>query len=175
MNAAYFIATLPTLTLEGKPPFTPQEFVALCRDNLDPADAAAAAALACDEPSDHPFSAAWLAKETIWRNAAARLRAPRRGGDPATARRPVAEADLRAEAAVEAAFPARDPLQRERLLDTLRWSLAEELQGYDPLDVKAVLAYAVKLRLCAAWAARRDEAAQAASATLLDIPITLDR
>ena len=156
-----------------KPPLTLTEFAAMCRENLDTADADAAIALVNGDANPHPFAISWQSKETILRNTITRFRAQRQGVDPSLYLRSVAETDLRAEAAVTAAFQSRDPLQREYQLDTLRWTLVEELQGYDPLSISVVFAYAVKLRLCTTWAQRTADAGNAACATLTDIPITL--
>ena len=58
-----------------------------------------------------------------------------------------AVADTRIEPAVNAAFDEINPLRREQALDRLRWQLADEMQGVQPISENVVLAYAVKLRL----------------------------
>ncbi len=45
----------------------------------------------------------------------------------------------------------KDP-QREKALDRIRWLVAEELWS-DPLNVKNVFAYAIKLAIVARWTA----------------------
>jgi len=59
--------------------------------------------------------------------------------------------------AAERAMGLDDPLERELLLDSLRWTLLEELAAFPPFGFQAVLAYALKLRLAEKWAAM-DEA-----------------
>jgi len=174
MNLYYLIASLPALEMEHAPALAPDAFAALCREHLAPAEAEAAAALAEGRDSDHPYARAWRNTETLLRNAAARQRALRRGADAALHQRPASGCDLRLERAVEEAFQAPDPLQRERRLDTLRWRLAEELQGLDPLGVRVVLAYALKLRFAGRWAGRTPEAGRAAAAALTDVAIALN-
>ncbi len=174
MNLYYLIASLPALEMEHAPALAPDAFAALCREHLAPAEAEAAAALAEGRDSDHPYARAWRNTETLLRNAAARQRALRRGTDAALHQRPADGCDVRLERAVEEAFQAPDPLQRERRLDALRWRLAEELQGFDPLDARVVLAYALKLRLAVRWAARTPEAGRAAAAALTDAAIPLN-
>ncbi len=173
MSLYYLIASLPALEMERAPALAPDAFAALCREHLAPAEAEAAAALAEGRDSDHPYASAWRNAETLLRNAAARQRALRRGADAARHQRPASGCDIRIERAVEEAFQAPDPLQRERQLDTLRWRLAEELQGLDPLDVRVVLAYALKLRLAGRWAAQTPAAGRAAAASLTDVAIPL--
>jgi hypothetical protein len=75
---------------------------------------------------------------------------------------------------VEDAFDEPDPLRREKALDKIRWRVAEELQGPDPLDVRGVFAYAVKLALLARWAALTPEQGQTAFDRLTEIPLTLN-
>lgn len=44
-----------------------------------------------------------------------------------------------------------DLLEKERQLDALRWSMADELTRFDYFDLQAVLAYMVKVNLVARW------------------------
>jgi len=174
MSALYLIASLPALDLDAAPALTPEAFVAGCREQLDSGEAGAAAALVEGRDLDHPFVRAWRDRDTILRNAAARQRAARRGADPALHHKPAAGCDLRIEREVEAAFQAADPLQRERQLDRIRWRVADELQGPDPLTGRAVLAYAAKLRLACRWAALTSAAGRAAAAALTDVTMDLN-
>lgn len=174
MSLYYLIASLPALDMEHAPVLTSDAFDVLCREHLAPADAAAAAALATGEPSDHPYARAWHNLETLVRNAIARQRALRQSADIAQHQRPASGYDVRLERAVEEAFQAPDPLQRERQLDALRWRLAEELQGLDPLDVRVVLAYALKMRLAGRWAARTFEAGRIVADALTNVTIDLN-
>lgn len=174
MSANYLIASLPALTLETAPALTPETFAELCREQLAADDAEVAAALLAGRDSDHPYAQAWRNSETLLRNAVVRLRALRRRVDAAPYQRPADGCDLRLEHAVEAAFQAPDPLQREQQLDAIRWRMAEELQGFDPMAVRTVLAYAIKLRIASLWAARTTAAGNEAVAALTDVPINLN-
>ena len=175
MSTYFLIASLPTLDLETAPALTPAAFDKLCREQLASADAEVAAALTAGRDSDHPYVRAWRNSETLLRNAVARQRALRRHVDAAPYQRPADGCDLRLEHAVDAAFQAPNPLQREQQLDAIRWRMAEELQGYDPMAVRTVLAYAIKLRIASLWAARTTEAGRTAVATLTDAPIDLNQ
>jgi len=169
MSLVYLLASLPGLALDAPLPITPDPFLAACRDQLDAATAAAAAALLEDRPDVHPFVRAWRDKEAILRNAVAARRAARRAVDPAPWLRATEGCDLRIGHAVEAAFQLSDPLARERALDRLRWEVADELQGPDPMSEQAILAYAVRLRLAARWARLQKEAGRARAAALTDV------
>lgn len=174
MSANYLIASLPALDLETAPALTPEAFTDLCREQLASGDAEVAAALAAGRESDHPYARAWRNSETLLRNTVSRLRALRHRVDAAPYQRPADGCDLRLERAVEAAFQAPDPLQREQQLDAFRWRMAEELQGFDPMAIRTVLAYAVKLRIASLWAARTAAAGRGAVAALTDAPIDLN-
>lgn len=152
MSLIYLLSSLPMLNLGAAPGVTPETFRQACRDQLSASDAATAEALLDGAPAAHPFAAAWQDKETILRNAVARLRAKASGKDAARWLRHAQGSDCQIEALAEDAFQEADPLQRERELDKIRWLAAEELQGPDPLGVRAVFAYAVKLAIATRWA-----------------------
>ena len=63
---------------------------------------------------------------------------------------------------------------RRKSLDRARWKIAEELQGPDPLDLKAVFAYAVKLAILSRWSALSAERGQQAFDRLTQVPIALN-
>ena len=77
------------------------------------------------------------------------------------------------ESLVEDAFQESDPLSKEKELDRIRWGVAEELQGPDPLTVRAALAYAVKLSILAKWRALSPDAGRAVFDSLTQTPVHL--
>jgi hypothetical protein len=171
MNLIYLLSSLPMLSLDAAPSVTPDAFLAACREQLGAADAEAAEALLSGRPLAHAFVAAWTDKETILRNAAARQRARAAGGGEAARwLRPVHGCDKRIEDGVDGAFQESDPLKKEKALDRLRWTLIEELQGYDPLSVRVIFAYAVKLALATRWASLDTARGQAAFDRLAALP-----
>lgn len=173
MSLIYLISSLPLLSFDAPPGITPAKFVEACREQLSPADAEVAAALLSGQPCDHPFAAAWRDKEAILRNAVARERARIAGKDAARWTRPTLGCDRRIETGVEDAFQEADPLARERELDKVRWLIAEELQGPDPLTRPVVFAYAVKLALVSRWADLDAARGRQAFDHLTEVPITL--
>ena len=97
-------------------------------------------------PSSHPFLAEWRDREIQLRNAVAAERA-RRLGATRPAPRDAHGCEAMISQSVAQAFAAKDPLQRERALDALRWRILDELQGIAPFTEAVVLAYAGKLAL----------------------------
>ena len=157
MNLEYFISSLPMLLEDQPAKISPAAFAEMCGDQLDPALAAAAnemlgaaprpdSAVLQTAPSSHPFLAEWRDREIQLRNAVAAERA-RRLGATRPAPRDAHGCEAMITQGVAQAFAAKDPLQRERALDALRWRILDELQGIAPFTEAAVLAYAGKLAL----------------------------
>jgi hypothetical protein len=174
MSTYYLISSLPTLSLDVKPTLTLEEYISLCRAQLGSADAEAIEALLSDQTSRHPFVAAWRDKETILKNAIAYARATISNADVEPWIRPTQGCDLSYEVLVDEVFQRADPLQREKGLDNLRWSIAESLQAYDPMDVTIALAYAIKLKLAWRWASLNTEKGQAAFEQLTTYTLNSD-
>lgn len=173
MSLVYLLASLPGLSLDAPPLISPAAFLDACRGLLDAPTADAAAALLDNLPHAHPFVQSWRDKDAILRNAVAMRRAARRNIDPLLWLRPTIGCDLRIEHEVEAAFQLTDPLARERALDRLRWIVADELQGPDPMSEAALLAYAIRLRLATRWAGMKPDAGRARAQVLTDIPLKI--
>lgn len=150
----YFVSSLPMLAFGEPPPLSRALFREACAEHLRSGDLAALDALEAgpDEPSRHPFLNAWRDGETQLRNAAARQRAARSQRDAAPFLREQRGFDLSIESAVGEAFSRGTPLERERALDRVRWLQADALAGPDPFSSRAVLAYALRLRIAERWA-----------------------
>jgi hypothetical protein len=66
--------------------------------------------------------------------------------------------DTAIEYKVEDAFSKPTPLERERAIDELRWSILDEVAGTEPFSTSRLMAYAVKLKICERWATMDDKA-----------------
>ena len=152
MSTYYLISSLPMLSLDSQPLITAEAFLEACQAQLKAEDADAAEALLRNTPSQHPFVLAWRDKDTILRNAIARARARLADMDAERWIRPTEGCDTCIALLVDDAFEQPDPLKREKELDEARWTLAESLQGYDPMGVSVALGYAIKLTLALRWA-----------------------
>jgi len=164
----YFAASLPALSLDQPATMTEAEYVDLCRDHLAARDLQAVNALFDGAPSDHVLVCEWRRRDTQLRNAVVRIRAQRRQIDATAALRPHSGYELAIESAVERAFQAGDPLQRERQLDELRWRLLDEIQGTDSFGVPMILTYLLRLQLCNRWSALTEEQGKARMQDTLD-------
>ncbi len=164
MNLEYFISSLPMILEDQPAKIAPEAFEAQCAEQLSPALAGAARAVAAlagnggpasggdvaallDSPGGHPFVREFADREIQLRNAVAAERARRRGDSRRPAPRAAGGCDASIAQGVAAAFSEKDPLSRERALDSIRWRVLDELQGFAPFSEAAVLAYAGKLAL----------------------------
>ena len=173
MSVVYLLSSLPALSLDSRPAMTVPEFLAACRGELSAKDADACEALALDRPGEHAFVRAWRDKEAVLRNIAVRNRARKLGRDAGRWTRPTSDCDLMLERLTDAAFQLEDPAQREKALDRARWAAVEELEGVDPISVKRVFGYAVKLSLAWKWSGLDEAKGMAAFETLTDMTISL--
>lgn len=149
MSLIYLLSSLPMLNLGTAPGITQTGFVGMCREQLDAADVQVVESLLKGETPDHPFAREWQDHMTILRNVVAYKRAQRSGADEEPWLRYSHRVEVWIENLVEEAFQSSDPLQREKELDRICWTIVDELQGPDPLCKNAVFAYAIKLRILA--------------------------
>ena len=159
MKYYYLAASLPSLALGEDPPVSGAQFDELCREHLRPDHLQALEEMrnAFEQAPHHGVIREWAAGETCLRNAVVTHRATRLRRDADPYLREQAGVDLYTEKETNDAFARPNPLDREMALDRIRWRHADELAGYDPFDVRAILAYGIKLRLAERWAAMSDE------------------
>ncbi|MEG1787633.1 MAG: hypothetical protein RR268_00230 [Kiritimatiellia bacterium] len=161
MSLGYLLASLPMLYPDRAPQVTVEAFVSACESAVGAEDALAAALLARNDPrpSRHRYVLAWRDFENAIDGAIGRRRIAKRGTGaadfvpPETSLYPVGLVR-----AIDAAFEsAPDPLAREEALLRVRWAAAEEMGGADPHARSQLFAYAAKLSMTAARAARDTE------------------
>ena len=159
MEYVYLVASLPTLALTAAPRISSDSLLASSAGVLRPDHWEDLRAIVEDRPQDvrgselRPYRDA----DTQLRDALARIRAARAGAAYDPGAHAYGGYDVRCVDAAERALELDDPLERELLLDGLRWTLLGELALSPPFGFQAVLAYALKLRLAEKWAAM-DEA-----------------
>ncbi|MFC1498309.1 DUF2764 family protein [Verrucomicrobiota bacterium] len=160
MNYYYLVASLPALSLNNPPPFTPDGFQSICREHLSNKDMKALESLLSDDHNPDPLSdfiREWQDMETQIRNAAARIRAGKLKKDVTPYLKDQNEFDGYIDKLVSDAFSKANPADRELTLDKFRWEQIEEMAGHDVFSGKAILAYTLKLLLAERWAAMEKE------------------
>jgi hypothetical protein len=152
-NYYYLVAGLPMLALGRPPSIASAGFRQACREQLAPDDFEVLADLldAGGRRTSHPFARAWRERDTRLRNAVARARAGRLNREAGPHLRPAEGFDTYTERAVAEAFARATPAERELDLDRFRWSVLDELAGFNPFALAGVLAYGLKLRLAERW------------------------
>ena len=156
----YLVASLPALSLEAPPPFTPDEFRFHCQGVLSDADLAELDLLLAGRAAEgrSAFSRRWAAGDAQIRNTAAKMRGAKLNVDPKPFLHPHPGYTVWLDKEVGDAQAKLSPLDRETGLDAARRNFVDELALADPSGLPAVLAFAVKLMLVARWSAMQEEA-----------------
>ncbi len=149
----YLIASLPRLSLGEAPPISSAELARMSDGQLSPADLTDVVHIVQGRPEEvvHSGFRSYVARETQLRNALARLRAARTGADAAAFERPFAGFDRDVERVAADAMALADPLERELMLDRVRFRMLEGLALPSSFDGVVILAYAAKLLLVERW------------------------
>ncbi|MDA3831880.1 MAG: DUF2764 family protein [Spirochaetales bacterium] len=148
----YLTASLPMLKPDNEPPFTEEQFLALCRRHLNPKDLTVLEKLSQNGEDEtvavHNNAAeAWIAFDRMMsaelaQNRAERLQVPdketyaKSGFCPAAVRE-----------AVKKAVTADSPLEAEYLLFKVRFSYLEELSINHHFDLTRIVVYYLKLKM----------------------------
>lgn len=155
----YFTSTLPALTPGAPPPFSPEDFLFHAQGVLSAEDLRELALVLGNRAGEgaSEFCRAWAAADAQIRNTVARSRAARRGVEAKPFLHDHAGYAVWLDRAVSDALAKSNPLEREIALDTARWSFVDDLATRDASGLSAVLAFAVKLSLCARWGAMGED------------------
>lgn len=165
----YLISSLTAVSMDTKPDIPVERFISLCVEHLAPEDMLAleTAMAAPSGASPGGFAGAWLELDTQLRNALVLIRAERMDKDEAPFLRPAGTGDGIVEKTAAAAMARENPVEREQVLDGFRWSMIEELAGFDPFSADAVVAYGLKLQIAHKWAAMNDNKGREAFEAIL--------
>lgn len=153
----FLVASLPLLELNAPAPFPTAEFDGILQENLD--ERAQRILFACrgngQYPDNHPVYRQMALFEEYLRNRIARKRADRAGihFESADPEEYFSEVDF----GLAQASGCADPLERERLVDKLRWERLEELSIGHDFDLDALIIYRCKLFIVNKYAGFRTE------------------
>ena len=155
MEYVYLVASLPAIELTAAPRISSGALLAASAGILRQDHWEDLRAIVEDRVQDVRASVLkpYLDADTQLRDAVARIRAARAGAAYDPRAHPFDGYDARSVSVAERALGLDDPLERELLLDRLRWTLLDELAVSPPFGLQAVLAYGLKLRLAEKWAA----------------------
>lgn len=144
-------AGLPMLHFGAKPSFALEDFLQECQKHLSLKDFEtirhAVSPSKVSSLSLHPLVRSWIQFNHHLRNELAWVRALEADRDPAKyihgSREVLPELVDVAARAVKAA----DPLEAEKVLDSLRWNYLDELERGHYFDLECLLVYALKLKI----------------------------
>ena len=170
MNYYFLAASLPTLSLDREPPLSVDAFRELCREQFSARDLAELDAVLAglERETGGSFMREWRARETALRNALARARADKLSVEAAPYLQPTDRFDAAAEKAAAEAMGRRNPREREAFLDRFRWTCIDEMAGFNPFALPALLAYALKLRITQRWSTLDAETGRRRAETLIN-------
>ena len=156
----YLVSSLPALSLEAPPPFSPEEFRFKCQGVLSKGDLAELDLLLAGQSAEGrtAFSKAWAGGDAQIRNTAAKARGAKLGVEAKPFLKSHSGYAVWLDKEVTDALAKASPLAREMGLDLARWKFVEDLARTDASGLPAVLAFAVKLMLATRWSAMKEEA-----------------
>ena len=153
---------LPLLLPDGEPPFSREQYLEYCAAYMSVREMELLRSLTSD-PREVPAEfapdspvRAYLLWEICLRNTLGSLRAGRRGMDPERYLVKYAETECEAYRTANEVFAsAQNPYERERSLDSARWSKLDSLEGRHVFDFEAFCLYLFRLMILEKWALRR--------------------
>ena len=156
----YLTSSLPALSLEAPPPFTPDEFRFKCQGVLGKGDLAELDLVLAGRAAEgrSAFARAWAGADAQIRNTAAKARGAKLGVEAKPFLKSHSGYAVWLDKEVSDALAKASPLARETGLDLARWKFVEDLARADAAGLPAVLAFAIKLMLATRWAAMKEEA-----------------
>jgi len=147
----YFAASLPLISLEGKPPLTMDAFLEDCERLLSPDDLSKVRKALSKTPNDNSSDTSVYGRWTLFnhalRNELAFARAQKFGKDPSGHIRGERHPSAFISDVVAQAFKAPDPLAAEKALDQAKWQYLEEMGAGHFLDFDFIIIYALKLNI----------------------------
>jgi len=147
----YFAASLPTLSFEGEPPLSADDFLQDCRRLLDPRDyRLIEEILTKDEyigSSGNGVYDAWARFDRGFRNELTWVRAERAGKEPADYIRGDRYSDPYFSEMIQQALKEDNLLEAEKILDRYRWNFLDDLQTKNAFNFGFILIYGLKLKI----------------------------
>ena len=165
MEYYYLVSSLPMLDFDAPPSISEEDFAGVCADWLSEEELERLDALSLIPSEDIRRNESAIDRWNVWetrlRNALAARRARRDngGGDRAAEKFIRENLDFFSEIddGVQEAFAKPSPLEREDVLDKLRWRELETLESGHDFDFDKLCVYKLKLLLLAKRAARNTE------------------
>ncbi len=155
MSLYYFIlSSLPTLKYGEPPPIKSDDFLSVCATWLDAKKYEVIKNIELVPKQElstkiKPYSALdqWHKWETCLRNRIVRARKTPFSVDPAFFIRPEKDYFSEIDAGIQDAFSSSNPLNKEKIIETMRWKRLNELESGHMFDFYSLCIYRLKLLL----------------------------
>lgn len=151
----YLISSLPMLEFNMKMPFTYNDFILQCEEQLEGSDLAAikrssiSPPESCDERSS--MLRKWKTFDMCLRNELARHRSSKLSKDPSKHIRGEECSDLFISSFARWAVNEDLSIETELAIDRIRWQKIEELKQGHYFDIDNLIAYALQLQILERW------------------------
>ena len=171
--SGFLVSSLPLLRLGEKPFYPSAAFLEQCRPHLTPAEFAVLAEVTIEpgRVSGSWTDRKWQEFDVYLRNRVAVSRANRDDTDAAPWLRHEDDVFPSLQRVIEESMTVADPIQRERLLDELRWGRLDDLTVGHEADFEALINYRLRLLLAEKWAVPDPEPGRRVLAALVDAAV----
>ncbi len=155
----YLVSSLPMLMPDMEPVMNLEEFMDQCSDWLTVPQMARLEATGLVPASDFVFpagsaSALWNDWETNLRNRLAANRVAGSGQDAESILHEEIDVYGEIEQGIQEAWAQNDPLEREKILDRIRWRFLDDLENGHLFDFDVICIYKLKLLIREKWTPR---------------------
>ena len=142
----YLVATLPMLRYEDSCPFSTEEFLELCRSNVNKKDYKIISEALSDSDSSHPFVNKWYQFNNSVKKELAEQRSKKLNINSEKYKN-TNDKEFTIAEGVRAALAAKNAFEGELLLMKLYWKYLDEESTNHVFDLVGLLAFAIKLKL----------------------------
>jgi len=144
-NYYYLVAGLPMLRFGMRPPLSYDDFIEKCEEALSRSEMDAL------KSGGLLFLKQWNIFDRGLRNELVRVRAAKRGKDPARYLRDSESADPFIAPLAHWAANQDSPMEAESYLDKIKWEKIEEFKAGHYFDIEYLAAYGLELRILERW------------------------
>lgn len=154
----YLVSSLPMLRNGEAPPMSTAEYLEQCEEwvSEDEFNTLKNLALVPEENSSGAVKQ-WYDWEICLRNRLASHLGNSLNLDAEEYTLEEADCYSEIERGLQEAYGQKNPLDRERVLDNLRWSRLEDMESGHLFDINLLCIYKIKLMLCEKWVGREPE------------------
>jgi hypothetical protein len=142
----YLVATLPMLRYEDSAPFSCEEFLVLCKNNVSKKDYKIITEALSDNNASHPFVKKWYQFNNSVKKELSEQRS-KKLNIKSDKYKNTNDKEYRIVEGVRAALAAKNAYEGELLLMNLYWKYLDEESTNHVFDLVGLLAFSIKLKL----------------------------